>query len=263
MSMRTLQSEGAGVGPPELSPWFHNLHLPDGSQTAPDHPLGDFPGWKWRELAPHLPGDLSGKRALDIGCNAGFYSFELAKRGAQVLAIDFDERYLKQAAWARGQMGLDDQVELRRMSVYDLAELDEEPFDVVLFLGVFYHLRHPLLALDLVAEKTAGTLVFQTLTSPGDEPLDTPRDLSIHDRERMREPGWPRMAFIENELAGDPTNWWAADAACVEAMLRSTGMCITARPGHEFWVCEPAPEGAPQAEMVRSELDSATRRIAR
>jgi tRNA (mo5U34)-methyltransferase len=74
----------------ELAPWFHNLHLPNGRQTAPDHPLGDFPAFKWRQIAHHVPADLSGKRALDIGCNAGFYSFELAGRGAQVLAIDVE-----------------------------------------------------------------------------------------------------------------------------------------------------------------------------
>src|SRR3954466_1690078 len=111
--MNTLQSFSS-----QLGPWFHNLHLPDGSQTAPDHPLGDFPAWKWRELAPHLPEDLSGKRVLDIGCNAGFYSFELARRGAHVLAIDFDRRYLRQAEWARGELGLEERVDLRRMSVY-------------------------------------------------------------------------------------------------------------------------------------------------
>jgi tRNA (mo5U34)-methyltransferase len=255
--MKTLQSEGAGVGPPELAPWFHNLHLPDGRQTAPDHPLGDFPAWKWRELAPHLPDDLSGKRALDIGCNAGFYSFELARRGADVLAIDLDERYLRQAGWARGELGLDERVELRRMSVYDLAHLDEDPFDVVLFLGVLYHLRHPLLALDIVAEKTAGTLVFQTLTLPGEERLEPPENVSIDDRAQLRRPGWPAMAFIERELAGDPTNWWAPDAACVEAMLRSAGMRIVGMPGHEFWVC--ASEAA-VPEPVRAELDAATRR---
>ena len=261
-ALRTLQSRGAGVGPPELAPWFHNLHLSGGRQTAPDHPLGDFPAWKWRELAPHLPEDLSGRRALDIGCNAGFYSFELARRGADVLAIDSDPHYLAQAAWARGELGLEGRVELRELSVYGLAGLDEDPFDVVLFLGVAYHLRHPLLALDLVAEKTAGTLVFQTLTRPGDDALEVPPDLSISDRERMRDPGWPTMAFIEHELAGDPTNWWAADAACCEAMLRSAGMRITARPGHEFWVCQPAPEGAPHGEAIRAERDAATGRCA-
>ena len=53
--MKTLQSRGHEALPPELGPWFHNLHLPDGVQTAPDHPLGDFPRWKWEEIAPHLP----------------------------------------------------------------------------------------------------------------------------------------------------------------------------------------------------------------
>jgi tRNA (mo5U34)-methyltransferase len=259
--VRTLQSEGSGVGPPDLRPWFHNLHLPDGRQTAPDHPLGDFPAWKWREIAPHLPEDLSGMRALDIGCNAGFYSFELARRGADVLAVDFDERYLGQAEWARGELKLEDSVELRRASVYDLAHMDAQPFDIVLFLGVLYHLRHPLLALDIVAEKTSGTLVFQTLTLPGEERLDTPPDLSLEERDRMRAPGWPTMTFIERELAGDPTNWWAPDAACVEAMLRSTGMTVASTPGHEIWICEPAADGAPHDAAIRAEIDAATGRF--
>ncbi len=64
----------------ELKPWFHNLHLPDGQETAPDHPLGDFPAFKWKQIAPHLPRDLAGWQVIDIGCNAGFYSFELARR---------------------------------------------------------------------------------------------------------------------------------------------------------------------------------------
>jgi tRNA (mo5U34)-methyltransferase len=236
--MRTLQSAGCAVAP-ELGPWFHNLHLPGGRRTAPDHPLGDFPAFKWKQIAPHLPADLRGARALDIGCNAGFYTFELARRGADVLAVDIDEHYLRQARWAAGELGLAERVELRRAGVYELAALDAERFDVVLFLGVLYHLRHPLLALDIVSELTGGSLVVQTLTMPGDERLDVPADLSIDDRERLTQPGWPAMAFVEHELAGDPTNWWAPNAACVEAMLRSCGLEIHALPGHEIWLCRP------------------------
>ena len=70
------------------------------TQTAPDHPLGDFPRVKWWELQSALPDDLTGWRVLDVGCNAGFYSFALARRGADVLAIDADEHYLRQARWA-------------------------------------------------------------------------------------------------------------------------------------------------------------------
>jgi tRNA (mo5U34)-methyltransferase len=257
--MRTLQSHGSDEVS-GLAPWFHNLHLPGGLQTAPDHPLGDFPQWKWEEIAGSLPEDLSGARALDIGCNAGFYSFELAKRGASVVAIDVDEHYLRQAAWAAGELGLEERIELRRMGVYDLARLEEE-FDVVLFLGVLYHLRHPLLAIDIVAERTgSGTLVLQTLTTPGEDAAVVPADLPIGDREALRAPGWPSMAFFEHELAGDPTNWWAPTAGCVEAMLRSAGLEVDARPGHEIWVCRPGERSAWSAEQARAELESATGR---
>src|SRR2546421_3262663 len=129
-----------------LGPWFHNLHLPDGRQTCPDHWLGDFPSFKWRQLAPHLPQDLTDWHCLDIGCNAGFYTFELALRGASVLGIDLDERYLRQAQWAADQFHLTDRVEFRRMQVYDLAR-SQEQFDLVLFMGVLYHLRYPMLGL--------------------------------------------------------------------------------------------------------------------
>jgi len=89
-----------------LKPWFHNLHLPGGEQTAPDHYFGDFPKFKWDLIQPNIPEDLTGWTALDIGCNAGFYSFELAKRGADVLGIDLDPHYLKQAHWAAKEMNL-------------------------------------------------------------------------------------------------------------------------------------------------------------
>jgi tRNA (mo5U34)-methyltransferase len=256
--MRTLQSRGSDEVA-ALAPWFHNLHLPSGLQTAPDHPLGDFPRWKWEEIAASLPGDLSGARALDIGCNAGFYSFELARRGADVLAIDVDDHYLRQARWAAEQMALGDRVELRRMGVYDLARLDET-FDVVLFLGVLYHLRHPLLAIDLVAERVRSTLVLQTLTVPGDPVTDLPYNVDIDDRAALAAPSWPSMAFVEHELAGDPTNWWAPNAACVEAMLRSSGLKVVERPSHEFWVCERAENPPWNLANVRDELDSATAR---
>src|ERR1700710_2757881 len=151
-----------------LGPWFHNLHLPGGVQTLPNHFLGgDFPNFKWQQIGPCLPEDLSGWRVLDVGCNAGFYSFELARRGADVLGIDVDPHYLAQARWAAQEFGLAEQVEFRRMEVYELAGGDET-FDLIWFMGVFYHLRYPLLALDLLARRTRRLMVFQTLTMPGD-----------------------------------------------------------------------------------------------
>jgi tRNA (mo5U34)-methyltransferase len=253
--MRTLQSHGARE--PEiaaLGPWFHNLHLPDGTETAPDHPLGDFPAFKWEQIAPVLPDDLSGWRALDVGCNAGFYSFELAKRGADVLAIDADEHYLRQARWALERLEPPGRVEFRRQSVYDLARLDDG-FELVFFMGVLYHLRYPMLALDLVAEKVDRLLVLQTLTLPEETAAATPSDLPLGERARLLEPGWPKAAFVEHSLAGDPTNWWVPTPAAVEAMARSSGLQVIARPGHEIWLCRrerPSPH--------RLELDAATGR---
>src|SRR4051812_10495968 len=117
----------------ELGQWFHNLDL-RGVRTAPDHFLGDYPAVKWRRFSQAIPADLRGKSVLDIGCNAGFYALEMKRRGAdRVLGIDFDPDFLAQARFAAEVSGLD--IELRQLSVYDLADL-EEKFDIVLFMGV-------------------------------------------------------------------------------------------------------------------------------
>jgi tRNA (mo5U34)-methyltransferase len=249
----TLQSTGARLdGDAELralAPWFHNLHLPDGRQTAPDHPLGDFPAFKWEQIASVLPSDMSGMRALDIGCNAGFYSLALAQRGAGVLGIDVDPHYLRQAKWARAQFGVDPKrFSLAQMQVYDLARLPDA-FDAVLFLGVLYHLRYPLLALDIVADKVDDLLILQTLTMPGEEVLVPPDDLRLDERERMLAPGWPKMAFIERRLEDDPTNWWAPNRACMEAMLRTAGLEPVGSPGHEIVVARRTRQRQPPAEL--------------
>src|SRR5437773_4624083 len=152
----------------ELGQWFHNLNL-RGVHTAPNHFLGDYPEMKWRQFAHAIPDDLSGKTVLDIGCNAGFYSLEMKRRGAErVLGIDFDDAYLAQARFAAEVEELD--IEFHRLSVYDVARLGEK-FDIVLFMGVLYHLRHPLLALDLIHEHVAKDLfVFQSMQRGSNAP---------------------------------------------------------------------------------------------
>ncbi|QMU29215.1 TIGR04290 family methyltransferase [Adhaeribacter radiodurans] len=230
--MTTLQQEID-----QLKPWFHNIHLPDGTQTAPNHTLGDFPAFKWQDIAPYIPEDLTNWKVLDVGCNAGFYTIELAKRGAQVLAIDIDPHYLKQAAWIAQQFGLEKQIEFRQLQVYDVAHL-EQKFDLIWYMGVMYHLRYPLLSLDILSQKLNRLMVFQTLTMPGEEVAEVPQDLDFNDREKMQQDGWPKMAFIEQRLAGDVTNWWAPNHAAIEAMLRSCGLNVMHRPAHEIYLCE-------------------------
>lgn len=228
-----------------LGPWFHNLHLPDGTQTAPNHPLGDFPLFKWKEIAPCIPKDLSGWNVIDIGCNAGFYSFELAKRGAQVLAIDIDTHYLNQAVWAAKQFGLTDKIVFKKMQVYDIARM-EKSFDIVWFMGVFYHLRYPLLSFDIISRHTKNLMVFQTMTMPDTEKYEHYFDLDLSERHILLQPGWPKMSFVENCIAGDPTNWWVPNHNAVASMLKSCGFRIITRPASEIYICE----------MIRKQLDS-------
>jgi tRNA (mo5U34)-methyltransferase len=228
-----------------LAPWFHNVHLPDGRQTAPLHPYGDFPAFKWRSVAAAVPEDLSGWSVLDIGCNAGFYSIELARRGARVLGVEIEPLYLQQARWVLSQCGLTDRVELIEGDVYQLLHWKRQ-FDLVWFTGVFYHLRYPLLALDLVRRVCRRLLMFQSMTVPGEQVLRTPENLALDQRELMRDPGWPSMAFIEHRLEDDASNWWAPTHAGVEALLRSAGFEVLARPEHEFYLCAPISYAPPE-----------------
>ena len=161
---------------------------------------------RWRHIASHLSADLTGWRALDIGCGSGLHSFALAKRGAWVTGIDTDPDRLGQARAEAERLGLTSQVEFRLMQVYDLAST-WETFDLVLFLGVSHRLRYPLLALDIAARKAKKLLVFQAPASAGDE-----------------------------------------------AMLRSCGLRVTARPDAETYLCEPDASGTQYA----AEFEAAT-----
>jgi tRNA (mo5U34)-methyltransferase len=220
----------------DLGKWFHNLDL-CGVETAPDHFLGDYPRAKWKYFANAIPQDLSGRTVLDIGCNGGFYSIEMKRRGAdRVVAIDFDETYLAQARFAAEVCEVE--IEFQKLSVYDVAKLHEK-FDVVLFMGVLYHLRHPLLALDLIHEHVArDLLVFQSMQRGSDDVLPVQKDYPFGQREIFARGGFPSLYFIENKYAGDPTNWWIPNRACVEAMLRSSGFEILEHPEEEVFVCK-------------------------
>jgi tRNA (mo5U34)-methyltransferase len=218
-----------------LGSWFQNLNL-NGVQTAPQHFLGDYPAVKWQRFAHAIPSDLTGKSVLDIGCNAGFYSIEMKRRGAErVLGVDFDERYLAQARFAAESLGM--QIEFRQLSVYDVAQLREK-FDVVIFMGVLYHLRHPLLALDLIREHVArDLLLFQSMQRGSSELTAFAEDYDFWETEMFDRPEFPRMYFIEHKYTGDPTNWWIPNRACVEAMLRSAGFEILDHPEDEVYLC--------------------------
>ena len=246
MSIARLPTDEIRRRADALGPWFHNIDL-GGVKTAPDHFLGDYPGIKWRTFSDAIPADLTGRTVLDIGCNGGFYAIEMKRRGAErVLGVDFDEDYLRQARFAAEVLGLD--IEFRQLSVYDVGALGER-FDVVLFMGVLYHLRHPLLALDLIREHVARDLmVFQSMQrgSPKVDPVI--EDAEFWDISPFDSEGQPRLHFIEKSYAHDPTNWWVPNNACAAAMLRSAGFEIVAQPEQEVFICrcgERSPDAAP------------------
>jgi len=223
----------------ELGPWFHNLNL-DGVQTAPDHFLGDYPAIKWNRFAHALPDDLSGRSVLDIGCNAGFYAIEMKRRGAaRVVGIDDSEHYLAQARFAAEICEVS--IEFFRLSVYDVARL-ETRFDLVLFMGVLYHLRYPLLALDLLRRHVArDLLVFQSMQRGSQEIEPLSDDYPFTEKRVFKRSGFPCLYFIEKSYSGDPTNWWIPNRACAEALLRSAGFAILSHPEREVYICRSGP----------------------
>ncbi|MFC7734671.1 TIGR04290 family methyltransferase [Roseomonas sp. GCM10028921] len=227
-----------------LGEWFHNLDL-NGVLTAPDHFLWNYPANKFKHFAHVVPQDLTGRTVLDIGCNAGFYSLEMKRRGAaRVVGIDSDDRYLAQARLAAEVTGLE--AEFRNLSVYDVARLGER-FDLVIFMGVLYHLRHPLLALDLIHEHVArDLLLFQSMQRGAADVLTPEDDYPFAETGVFDEPAWPKLHFIEKRYSGDPSNWWAPNAAAAEAMLRSAGFAVLEHPEQEVYLCRrtEAPWGA-------------------
>jgi tRNA (mo5U34)-methyltransferase len=222
----------------KLGDWFHNIDL-FGVLTAPNHFLGDFPNIKWQHISGALPEDLSGAEVLDIGCNGGFYSIEMKRRGARrVLGIDVDDRYLNQARFAAQTLGLE--IEFEKRSVYEVDQIAGQ-FDYVFFMGVFYHLRYPVFALDKVVQKIRpeGRLIFQSMLRGSAEVKQWAENYRFWEAEQFNDPSYPSMYFVENSYANDQTNWWIPNRAAAEAVLRSSGLEILDHPESETWICGP------------------------
>src|SRR2546422_6143582 len=186
----------------ELGPWFHNFEIASGVWTNPSgrFPGIEYPSERWRLIEPLLP-DVRGKSCLDVGCSSGFFSLKLKELGAaDVLGIDFEQqpRAIDQAQFAARTLGLD--VDFRIMSAYDLGTLAKQ-FDVILFMGLFYHLRHPLVALEAAHAVCAGSMIFQTITMPHKKKLselDPATITNVHrDSSTMADDRFPALRFVE------------------------------------------------------------------
>jgi tRNA (mo5U34)-methyltransferase len=227
----------------KFSAWYHNIDLL-GVQTNPSNP--DYPASRWRLIEPHVPRDLTGKTVLDLGCNAGYFALQMRRRGARVVGVDWFPEAIEQARFVAEVLELE--IDYRLENIYRFALQSTQRFDYVLFLGVFYHLRYPLLILDRLAEMVVEKLYFQTVITerPGTETLSPPDDISTTDVELLTDPRFPRLAFIENRLNGAWNNWFVCNSSGVEAMLRSSGFTDLVHAGEDCYVCGPA-----QLEVAR------------
>src|SRR5438270_13742099 len=136
----TLTKEEIQARIDKLGPWFHCIDLGGGIVTKTESAIGEpveHPRPTWEKVKVCLPEDLSGKSVLDVGCNAGFYSIEMKRRGAaRVVGIDSQRDLVRQAMFVRQLLRLE--IDYRRMSVYDLDPRELGQFDVTLALGLIY-----------------------------------------------------------------------------------------------------------------------------
>lgn len=215
-----------------IGPWFHNYEIASGVWTNPEgtSPGFDYPAWRWGFISPLLR-EVQGKTCLDVGCSSGFFSLKLSDLGAaQVLGVDDGEQIhaLEQARFAARQLNLN--AEFQKRSVYQVSELGRQ-FDLVLCLGVLYHLRHPLLALESLRSVCRGTLILQTITTKHltteatELPVELLKNLDLRSPV-LSEPGFPALKFIEHALGPDTTCWFVPNPEAVYAMLRSAGFAV-------------------------------------
>lgn len=226
-----------------LGPWFHCIDLGQGIKTKTtsvtgepaDHPLGT-----WKIVGSCLPGNLAHKTVLDVGCNAGFYAIEAKRRGAdRVLGVDAQRALINQAVFVRRVLGLE--IEYRRMSVYDLSRTSVGLFDITLALGLIYHCKHLILALERLFEVTKELLILETAILPLER---TPKSFTdpIAGPAIVLHP----LVYAENSAdAKEPVfNWFLPGKECLEALLRNVGFdevsCFDLLPGRAVMLCRKA-----------------------
>jgi tRNA (mo5U34)-methyltransferase len=202
----------------KLQPWFHQIDLGNGLSTKTVSAFGepvDHPVGVWNSIKNVLPRDLTGKSVLDVGCNAGFYSIEAKRRGAdRVLGVDGQRQHVRQAVFVRQILGLD--IEYRRANVYELTRSSVGEFDVVLALGLIYHLKHLILALENLYSVTREVLIIETAVMPQER---TPEPF-FHDLGRL-----VPLAYLDNPLDAKEQvfNWFLPSVDALTALLKTVG----------------------------------------
>jgi len=224
---------------PTLGSWHHIIDLGNGISTNGTEHSGYDPEMRWQIIEKHLPEDLSGASVLDLGCNSGYLAMNMKKRGAKrVVAVYTAPLILKQAEFI--MKWYDVNVELVHRDVHTYCLTTEERFDYVIFLGIFYHLKYPVIVLDRLAEMTKSLLFFQTVKIGGQESYQLQENYEIDEMRTMYEnPSIPKMMFIENKFNNDASNWWIANKTAIDSLLRSAYLKVIDKPENGIYVCKP------------------------
>jgi tRNA (mo5U34)-methyltransferase len=191
--------------------WYHRIEVRPGIITpgVNDSPLN----LKMLEL----PADCSGLRVLDVGARDGFFSFELERRGAEVLAVDYMPA--EQTGFPIAAELLGSRVTFRQANIYDLTASEIGTFDLVLFLGLLYHLPDPIRAIRTLRRVCTWRMYLETLVIDEAMPMPDGSEMPLAGlNERLG--AIPLMQFFPGATCGgDPTNYWGPNVTCVEAML--------------------------------------------
>jgi tRNA (mo5U34)-methyltransferase len=205
-----------------LGPWFHQIDLGDNIRTKSASAIGEpleHPYPTWEKIKQCIPRDLAGKTVLDVGCNAGFYAIEAKRRGAaRVLGVDAQKNLIRQAIFVREHLGLD--IEYQRLTVYDLDPHQMGQFDITLALGLVYHLKHLVLALEKLFLITRELLVLETAIYP---PEITPPAGKYQVGDHTA-PIYP-LAYVANPPAAKEAiyNWFLPSVDALSALLMNVG----------------------------------------
>lgn len=205
--------------------WYHRIYLGHGIYTMPV----TFPDRVWAYLKPIFPADLLGASMLDVGCNAGFFSILAKLRGAgRTLGVESVDFFFNQAEYIRQIWQLD--IEYRLMDAHDIGQIDEQ-FDLIMFAGVLYHLKNPLLVLEEVGRRCRDAIVVETEVIPEDPRNRVVARIGPRGKAALQPTTKGFMKFYErDELNEDGSNWWAPDTECLLGMLRVAGFKYFSRP---------------------------------
>jgi len=195
--------------------WYHRIEIRPGIVTPGISPSAEL---TLRHL--DLPERCDGMRVLDVGARDGFFSFELERRGADVVAVDYMDP--GETGFAVARELLSSQVDYLVDNVYRLSRERHGEFDVVLFLGMLYHLRDPLLALDRLWDVCGDGGLLAVETQLLDNAL-LRADGSVTRLERDLADVALMQFYPGAMLNGDATNYWSPNSACMRGLLEEAG----------------------------------------